>query len=141
MDQRDRNTGFATKAAAALIAAALVAAVFCFAFSQLRYHWNWEAIYRYRWSLLKGWRVTVLISLVSLVLSTLIGVIFALIRRSPLLPLRYFGQIYVEVIRGTPLLVQILIFYYVLGSAFQVSDRYVAGALILSCFSGAFMTE
>jgi len=141
MDQRDRNTGFATKAAAALIAAALVAAVFCFAFSQLRYHWNWEAIYRYRESLFKGWRVTVLISLASLVLSTLIGVIFALIRRSPLLPLRYFGQIYVEVIRGTPLLVQILIFYYVLGSAFQVSDRYVAGALILSCFSGAYMSE
>jgi len=141
MDQRDRNTGFATKAAAALIATALVAAVFCFAFSQLRYHWNWEAIYRYRESLFKGWRVTVLISLVSLVLSTLIGVIFALIRRSPLLPLRYFGQIYVEVIRGTPLLVQILIFYYVLGSAFQVSDRYVAGALILSCFSGAYMSE
>jgi len=141
MSQLDRNPGFMAKMAAAAIAAALVAAVFYFAFSQLRYHWNWEAIYKYRASLFKGWRVTVLISLVSLVLSTLIGVFFALIRRSPLLPLRYFGQIYVEVIRGTPLLVQILIFYYVLGSAFHVNDRYVAGALILSCFSGAYMSE
>ena len=123
------------------LALAAVGLVFFFSFHQIAYRWNWEAIYRYRESLFKGWRVTVLISLASLVLSTLIGVIFALIRRSPLLPLRYFGQIYVEVIRGTPLLVQILIFYYVLGSAFQVSDRYVAGALILSCFSGAYMSE
>src|ERR1044071_7825485 len=143
-DQLGRRTGFATKLGAAVIAAAFIAATFYFAFSQLRYHWNWDAIYTYRESLLKGWRVTVAISVASLLLSTLIGVIFALIRRSPLLPLRYFGQIYVEVIRGTPLLVQILILYYVFGATIHVSpryDRYVAGVLILSCFSGAYMSE
>src|SRR5437660_321449 len=111
MDSHDRNPTFAGKLAAALIASALVAAIFFFAFAQLRYHWHWDAIYRYRENLLKGWRITVLISLASLVLSTLIGVVFALLRRSALLPLRYLGQIYVEIIRGTPLLVQILIFY------------------------------
>lgn len=141
MDSRDNNPTLPHKLAAALIAAALVAAIFCFAFTQLRYHWNWDAIYGYRENLFKGWRVTVLISLASLVLSTLIGVVFALLRRSALLPLRYLGQIYVEVIRGTPLLVQILIFYYVLGTAFHVGDRYLAGILILSCFSGAYMSE
>jgi polar amino acid transport system permease protein len=144
MDEHDRNPHFAAKLAAAVIAAVFVTTVFYFAFSQLRYHWNWEAIYRYRQNLFQGWRVTILISLVSLVLSTFIGVIFALIRRSPLLPLRYFGQIYIEVIRGTPLLVQILIFYYVFGATIHVSDRYdryIAGVLILSCFSGAYMSE
>src|SRR5205823_5156738 len=75
------------------------------------------------------------------VLSTLIGVALALLRRSPVLPLRYFGHIYVEVIRGTPLLVQILIFFYVVAEAFHVRDRYLAGILILSCFSGAYMSE
>lgn len=132
---------FTAKAAAALIAVALFAGIFYFAFSQLHYRWNWDAIYHYRASLFKGWRITVLISLASLTLSTLIGVIFALVRRSHLLPLRYFGQIYVELIRGTPLLVQILIFYYVLGTAFHIGDRYLAGILILSCFSGAYMSE
>src|SRR3954471_11856206 len=129
------NPRLPARLAAATIAAALVAAVFYFAFSQLRYHWNWEAIYHYRANLFKGWRMTVVISLASLALCTLIRVFFALIRRSPLLPRRYLGPFYVEIIRGTPLLVQILIFYYVLGTAFHVRDRYVAGTLILSCFS------
>jgi polar amino acid transport system permease protein len=140
----DSNPTLGAKVAAATIATALVAAIFFFAFSQLRYRWNWAAIYRYRASLFQGWRMTVVISLASLALSTLIGVAFALIRRSALLPLRYFGQIYVEIIRGTPLLVQILIFYYVFGATLHVSnryDRYVAGILILSCFSGAYMSE
>jgi polar amino acid transport system permease protein len=140
-DDRGGKPGLITKAAAAAMAVAFVAAIFYFAFSQLRYHWNWEAIYRYRASLIQGWRMTVIISIASLLLSAIIGVLFALIRRSSLLPLRYFGQIYVELIRGTPLLVQILIFYYVLGTAFHVGDRYLAGILILSCFSGAYMSE
>src|SRR4051812_40263860 len=123
------NPRLPARLAAATIATALVAAIFYFAFSQLRYHWNWNAIYDYRAGLLKGWRMTVVISLASLALSTLLGIVFALIRRSALLPLRYLGQIYIELIRGTPLLVQILIFYYVLGTAFHVGDRYLAGIL------------
>ena len=85
--------------------------------------------------------MTVLISLAALGLSTIIGMVFALLRRSDFLPLRYFGHIYVELVRGTPLLVQILIFFYVVAEAFHVRDRYVAGILILSCFSGAYMSE
>ena len=75
------------------------------------------------------------------VLSTFIGVLFALFRRSQILPVRYFGNIYVEVVRGTPLLVQILIFFYIVADAFHVRDRYFAGVLILSFFSGAYISE
>jgi polar amino acid transport system permease protein len=74
-------------------------------------------------------------------LSTFIGVIFALVRRSRFLPLRYFGQLYVELVRGTPLLVQILIFFYVVADAFHLQNRYVVGVLILSFFSGAYISE
>src|SRR5437899_12616985 len=88
-----------TKPASAIIAAALVAAVFYFAFRQVAYRWNWRGVYDYRSYFFKGWWITVRISLASLVLSTGIGIVFALVRRSPLLPIRYFGQIYVEVIR------------------------------------------
>lgn len=119
----------------------LLALVFYFSFHQLTYRWNWPSVYKYRWNLLSGWAVTIGISLVSLLLSTLIGLVFALVRRSPFLPLRNFGHLYVELVRGTPLLVQILVFFYVVADAFRVENRYVAGVLILSFFSGAYISE
>jgi polar amino acid transport system permease protein len=119
----------------------LLALVFYFSFHQLSYRWNWASVYKYRWNLLSGWLVTIVISLVALLLSTVIGLVFALARRAPLLPLRNFGQLYVELVRGTPLLVQILIFFYVVADAFHVQNRYVAGVLILSFFSGAYISE
>src|SRR3954468_20086752 len=105
------------KLAAAFAAAALVGAVFYFCFHQITYRWNWRAVLNYRSILISGWLMTLAISAAALILSTLIGVIFALARRSEILPLRYFGHIYVELVRGTPLLVQILIFFYVIADA------------------------
>jgi polar amino acid transport system permease protein len=129
------------KLAAALVAAAMVAAVFYFSFHQITYRWNWQAVLNYRSLLLSGWLMTLSISIASLILSTFTGVIFALARRSQILPLRYFGHIYVELVRGTPLLVQILVFFYVVADAFHVGNRYLVGALILSFFSGAYISE
>jgi polar amino acid transport system permease protein len=129
------------KFASALTAAALFAAIFYFSFHQIAYHWNWNSIADYRMSFFKGWAMTLWISAASLILSTFIGVAFALVRRSPILPLRYFGNIYVELVRGTPLLVQILIFFYIVADAFHVQDRYLVGILILSFFSGAYISE
>src|SRR4051812_32444908 len=93
-----------SRIASALIAAALIAALFYFSFHQIAYHWNWGSIAEYRMSFFKGWTITLWISAAALILSTAIGVSFALVRRSPILPLRYFGNIYVELVRGTPLL-------------------------------------
>jgi polar amino acid transport system permease protein len=139
--QEQSGPSLATRLASAGIALALLAAVFYFSFHQLAYQWNWQAVGNYRHSLWKGWLMTLRISEASLVLSTLIGVTFALARRSRILPLRYFGQIYVELVRGTPLLVQILIFFYVVADAFHIQNRYWAGTLILSFFSGAYISE
>jgi polar amino acid transport system permease protein len=129
------------KLSAALVAAAMVAAVFYFSFHQITYRWNWQAVLNYRSLLLSGWLITLAISIASLILSTFTGVIFALARRSEILPLRYFGNIYVELVRGTPLLVQILVFFYVVADAFHVGNRYLVGVLILSFFSGAYISE
>ncbi len=137
----DNGVGLGSKIMSTVIALALIAAVFYFSFHQVTYRWNWGAVYRYRWNLVSGWFVTIVISLVALVLSTVIGVAFALARRSAVLPLRYFGHIYVELVRGTPLLVQILIFFYIVADAFHVENRYLAGVLILSFFSGAYISE
>jgi len=129
------------KVAGGLLALLLVALVFFYSFHQISYSWNWHGVYRYRQTLFEGWLVTILLSIVALALSTFIGVVFALIRRSHFLPLRYFGQIYVELVRGTPLLVQILVFFYIVADAFHVQNRYVVGVLILSFFSGAYISE
>lgn len=124
----------------ALVLLAL-AGLLAFCFHQLTYHWNWAAVFRYRALLLQGWWVTVLISLASLAGSLVIGTALAFAQRSRLLVSRYFAQTYVELIRGTPLLVQLLLFFYVVADAFGVTNRYVAGVLILSAFSGAYLSE
>ncbi|MDB6015838.1 MAG: putative amino acid transporter, rane protein [Pedosphaera sp.] len=123
------------------IAFLLIALIFFFAFHQVNYHWDWSAIYKYRQKFIQGWLTTILISLAALALSVGIGLFFALAQRSHFLPLRYFSKLYVEVVRGTPLLVQILIFFYVVANAFGVSNRYLVGVLTLSFFSGAYISE
>ena len=119
----------------------LTAAVFSFAFSQLRYGWNWEAIWQYRQKFLHGWLMTVAISAAALLASLLIGLLTALARRSVFLPLRYSAMLYIETVRGTPLLVQILILFYVVANAFGIENRYFVGALTLSLFAGAYLAE
>lgn len=119
----------------------LVAALFSFAFSQLQYGWEWGGIWQYRQKFLQGWLLTVIISAAALVASLVIGLLTALARRSSFLPLRYSALLYVETIRGTPLLVQILILFYVVANAFGVENRYVVGVMTLSLFAGAYLAE
>jgi polar amino acid transport system permease protein len=141
VDSDDQTPAWISRLVGAGVAGLLLALVFCFSFHQLNYHWNWAAVYRYRWNFMIGWFVTIGISICSLGLSTVIGVVFALARRSAFLPLRYFGHAYIELVRGTPLLVQILIFFYVVADAFHMGNRYVVGILVLSFFSGAYISE
>jgi polar amino acid transport system permease protein len=140
-DDSKRPASRIAKIASAFIAATLVAAVFYFSFHRIQYPWHWGALAKYRSAFIFGWLTTLYISAASLLLSTLIGAAFALLRRSTVLPLRYFGSIYVELVRGTPLLVQIVILFYIVANAFGVNNRYVAGVLILSFFSGAYISE
>jgi len=129
------------RAASLLLAFALIAGLFTFAFSTVGYRWNWSGVWVYRALFLKGWLVTLLLSAISLVASCLIGLVLALLRRARFLPLKYLARIYIETIRGTPLLVQLLIFYYVVAHSFAIENRYVVGVLTLSVFSGAYISE
>ena len=105
------------------------------------YHWNWEPVLR-RWRLfLAGWTTTLGMSLVSLVGATLVGTGFALAGRARFLPLRYLSKIYVEVVRGTPFLVQILIAYYGVANAAGINNRYLIGGITLALFGGAYISE
>ena len=58
-----------------------------------------------------------------------------------ILVLNFISKIYIELIRGTPLLVQILIIYYVIADSLGMQNRYVVGIFILSLFSSAYVVE
>ena len=124
-----------------LAAFLLLALIFSFAFSRLKYGWDWGAVYNYRQKFITGWLVTLAISAASLVASIVIGLSAALTQRSAFLPLRYLGKIYIEIIRGTPLLVQILVFFYVVADSFGIANRYAIGILTLALFAGAYLSE
>lgn len=123
------------------LALAVLSIIFYAAFARLRLKLDWGVVYQYRWKFIYGWITTVALSAASLAASGVIGLFFALAQRSRFLPLRACSKIYVELIRGTPLLVQILIFFYVVADAVGLENRYIAGVLILSFFSGAYITE
>lgn len=114
---------------------------FTFAFQRLQYHWNWDAPWRYRTLLWEGWRTTLILAFASLGLSTLLGLATALLGRSRLLVARAAVRLYVELIRGTPLLVQILLFFYVVAPAVHIENRYGVGVATLSIFAGAYLSE
>ncbi|MBN2628728.1 MAG: amino acid ABC transporter permease [Spirochaetales bacterium] len=121
--------------------ALLLAGVFWFGFSRLGYRFAWSTIYEYRLNFLRGYGITLLLSLFALILSLLLGVLFGLGQKSRFLPYRYFSLFYVELIRGTPLLVQILIFFYVIANAAGLNNRFVVGVLIMALFAGAYIAE
>lgn len=124
-----------------LAALALFGGVCAGAFALLDYHWAWQPILNYRQLFWDGWLATLAISALTLPLSCILGLLFALARRSPILPLRDFARIYVELTRGTPLLVQIYFYWYIFGQALSRDFRFLAGAIILSLFSAAYISE
>jgi len=124
-----------------VLAAVLVALFFLFSLNRIAYSLDVEILKLYRFRLSQGFVMTLKISLASLVLSLLIGALVAVAYRSSLLVLRYLARGYVKIIRGTPLMMQIYLFFYIVGTAWQVTNRFWAGVIILSLFEGAYVSE
>lgn len=89
----------------------------------------------------QGFVMTLQVSAASLVLSLIIGALVAAGRSSNVLPLRYLCDLYVRIIRGTPLIMQIYLFFYIIGTALGMDNRFWAGVWILSGFEGAYIAE
>ncbi len=102
---------------------------------------NWEVLWRYRNAFWHGWLLTVALSIISLILSTLIGLVAALCRRSSVLIIKYISIGYIECVRGMPLLVLILVLFYVVANAMNITDRFLVGVVVLSLFAGAYIAE
>jgi len=90
--------------------------------------------------MLKGIWVTIKISVFSAILTLIIGVVLAFMKLSSYQAFKDIASIYIAVIRGTPLLVQIFLFYFIVANIFEL-ERFYAGVLSLGIFFGAYMAE
>ena len=116
----------------------------------LGYNWQWYRVAKYLFSvedgrfvmgpLMEGLFVTFQITAWGLVLALVFGLVTALFRLSQSFVARIVARGYVELIRNTPLLVQLFFLYFVLAPIFGL-DRLVAAILALSLFEGAYGSE
>jgi len=116
----------------------------------MEYNWQWYRVppFFYRiidgefiWGpLLRGVVQTLQLAGISALLAILIGFVTAFGRMSTSIAGRAIATWYLEIIRNTPLLVQLFLFYFVLAPIFGV-DRFWAGVLCLSFFEGSFAAE
>lgn len=129
---------------------------------------RWEVVVNWLPMLLKGVQVTILITSIAVAAGTVIGLCISLMRISKFKLLQWIGKAYVDFLRGTPLLVQIMLFHFggpevlrmMLGSVHnffnviglemmsQILPTTVApfsvffsGTLALSINSGAYIAE
>jgi len=116
----------------------------------MNYRWQWYRIPQYLWfvedgewfpaELLEGLWITLKISAVSLFFTLLIGLTTALLRMSDSIVGRGLARSYIELIRNTPLLVQIYLLYFVFGPVLGL-ERFTTAVLALSLFQGAYTAE
>jgi len=106
--------------------------------------------YQFRWDvvpgnfafLMSGMEMTLVLSAVTLLLSLVGGLVIALMNMARWWPARLFAVSFGEVIRNTPILVQLLWVYYVLPIVFAVRIDAVTACIVgLTVYSSAFIAE
>ncbi|ABK61842.1 amino acid ABC transporter permease [Clostridium novyi] len=68
---------------------------------------------------LNGAGITIVLSLITVIFSSILGTIFALMKLSKIKILKVISNVFIEIVRGTPLLVQVYIFYYGIPTLLQ----------------------
>lgn len=92
--------------------------------------------------LLEGLKITLYIFVVAIILGFIIGLIMALMRLSPWKILNWIAKIFIDAIRGTPILVQLFFIYFGLNSLEFISlDRDTAGIITVAINAGAYFAE
>lgn len=112
---------------------------------------NFSFLPKYYTFFIAGAKNTVLLAIFTVLLGVILGVFLALMKISKNRILNFISSAYIEVIRGTPLLVQIFIIYYglpLMGINFpslsflgSYAEEFVAGTIALSINSGAYVAE
>ena len=112
-----------------------------FLLSRMEYLWNWRITWEYRRLFLNGFYYTVGISAGAICMGLVFGIAGGFARISNNVFARELARLYVVFFRGTPLLIQIYIFYFCLAAAINYDNAAVIGIVALGAFSGAYVTE
>ncbi|MBW1990233.1 MAG: amino acid ABC transporter permease [Deltaproteobacteria bacterium] len=149
-DPAPRVPAAAWDAAKVLLAAAAMAWLAYRGATELGYNWQWHRVGEYLFfsregrlhagPLVQGLFVTLRIVGASLLLAFGLGLFTALLRRSSFFSARLLARAYMELVRNTPLLIQIFFVYFVVARVFSVS-RFWSAVWALSLFEGAYMSE
>jgi polar amino acid transport system permease protein/polar amino acid transport system substrate-binding protein len=92
--------------------------------------------------LIAGLGLTVEITIISLILAGILGMVFGLLSVSKRKSLRAIALVYVDIVRGTPLLVQAFFIYFGIPAALGIqSDPVVSGVITLSLNAGGYLAE
>jgi polar amino acid transport system permease protein/polar amino acid transport system substrate-binding protein len=96
--------------------------------------------------LLQGLLVTLVLAAIAVSIGSMLGLLLTLARRVPFKPLKFLVSAYVEIIRGTPMVVQLIIVYSILRlpvlliGDFDISP-FIPGTITLFINSSAYMSE
>jgi polar amino acid transport system permease protein len=104
-------------------------------------NFDWAAIPDMMPALLTGLRVTVLLTFVIMGIALIVALPIALARMSSRRWLRFPSTIYVQVLRGTPVLLQLFYLYYVLPFAGIELNAWTAGIIGMSAAYSAYLSE
>lgn len=92
--------------------------------------------------LLTGLGKTLLLTLISFALALVVGIIFGLMSVSPIKPLRMVASVYVDIIRGIPMMVLALFIYFGLSDAIGITiPDFTAGVITLTLNASAYIAE
>ena len=88
-----------------------------------------------------GFEVTIVLTILALFFGFLLGVLISMLRTSSVKFCQKIANLYVTIIRGTPLLVQLLIMYYVIFAEYRDMPKIIVAAVAFSLNSGAYISE
>ncbi|UQS86275.1 ABC transporter substrate-binding protein/permease [Nicoliella spurrieriana] len=100
----------------------------------------WQQMYNYKDYFIKGTEYTILISIIGTILGLIVGILLALMRLSKNKFFHAIAVAYIEFIRGTPLMVQIMFVYFGLGTIVNV-PALTSGIIAVFINSGAYVAE
>ena len=110
-----------------------------------------DITYKYRYMLLNGAKFTLIVSIATIIFGLIFGILMAMMKMSKVFFLRAFANVYVEFLRGTPVLVQIFLVFYglpIMGVEIPAiviggvdMSRLISGIVALSINTTAYVCE
>jgi len=102
---------------------------------------DWSVIYEYRYLLWNGLIVTCKLSITAILLGTLAGLVVGMAKTGGVKWLKALLEVYIQLFRGSPLLIQLFMFYFGLSYVGVNINVFEATAIVFTLYSGAYIAE